>query len=203
MNSIQAQVTAATAAASRIVPFKMAHIVMRCANRQACVDWYMALFQAELVFEDEVLTFLAYDEEHHRLAFFNMPGLAKQVDETTGVHHVAYSYQSIGDLLSTYDRLSKKGIKSVWTINHGPTTSFYYRDPERNLVELQVDNFVEQADAAAFFHTETFAQNPIGTEFDADQLVALWRNGASDAELCALGTCATGLALGPVDGGLK
>ncbi|MEN0107837.1 MAG: VOC family protein, partial [Pseudomonas sp.] len=162
MNSIQAQPTANAVAAPRIVPFKMAHIVMRCAHRKASVDWYTALFQAELVFEDEVLTFLAYDEEHHRLAFFNMPGLAAQVDEMAGVHHVAYSYLSIGDLLSTYDRLSKLGIQPVWTINHGPTTSFYYRDPERNLVELQVDNYPDQADAAAFFHSETFAANPIG-----------------------------------------
>jgi catechol 2,3-dioxygenase-like lactoylglutathione lyase family enzyme len=201
MNSIQAQPQAS--AVERIVPFKMAHIVMRCAHRQASVEWYRALFQAELVFEDEVLTFLAYDEEHHRLAFFNMPGLPEQVDEMAGVHHVAYSYKNIGELLSTYDRLNTHGIKPVWTINHGPTTSFYYRDPERNLVELQVDNFVEQADAAAFFHSETFANNPIGTEFDADALVALWRSGASNEELCALGACATGQSLGPIDGGLK
>lgn len=178
--------------AGRIVPMKMAHLVFRCADRKAMVDWYRKLFQAELVFEDDILTFITYDDEHHRLAFFNMPHLPPKAEETTGMHHIAYSYASIADLLNTYLRLKQEGIRPYWCINHGPTTSLYFRDPEHNDIELQVDNFVEAADAAAFFHSETFANDPIGLEFDPDAMVALWRSGASDAELCRLGTAATG-----------
>ncbi|XEG75125.1 VOC family protein [Pseudomonas sp. abacavir_1] len=178
--------------AQRIVPMKMAHLVFRCADRKAMVDWYLTLFQAELVFEDDILTFITYDDEHHRLAFFNMPQLPPKAEETTGMHHIAYSYASIADLLNTYLRLKEEGIRPYWCINHGPTTSLYFRDPEHNDIELQVDNFVEAADAAAFFHSETFANDPIGLEFDPDAMVALWRSGASDAELCRLGTAATG-----------
>ncbi len=166
--------------AERIVPMKMAHLVFRCADRKAMVDWYRKLFQAELVFEDDILT------------FFNMPHLPPKSDEVTGVHHIAYSYASIADLLNTYLRLKEEGIRPYWCINHGPTTSLYFRDPEGNDIELQVDNFVEAADAAAFFHSETFANDPIGLEFDPDAMVELWRSGASDAELCQLGTAATG-----------
>jgi len=44
----------------RVVPMKMAHLVFRCADRKAMVDWYRKLFQAELVFEDEILTFITF-----------------------------------------------------------------------------------------------------------------------------------------------
>lgn len=180
-----------------IVPAKMAHLVYRCADRAAMVDWYRKVFEARLVFEDDVLSFISFDEEHHRLAFFNMPQLPKKTDDMVGVHHVAYSYNSIAQVLGTYERLKGLDILPTWTINHGPTTSMYYRDPEGNDIELQVDNFTDPADAAAVFKSEIFKQNPIGVEFDADALVAKWRAGASDAQLCALGTCATGKALGP------
>ncbi|MHC6225559.1 VOC family protein [Pseudomonas sp. X10] len=176
----------------RIAPIKMAHLVYRCADRKAMVDWYRTLFQAKLVFEDEILSFITYDDEHHRLAFFNMPHLPPKSDEVTGVHHIAYSYASIADLLSTYLRLKEEGIRPYWCINHGPTTSLYFRDPEGNDIELQVDNFSDAADAAAFFHSETFANDPIGLEFDPDAMVTLWRSGASEIELCQLGTAATG-----------
>lgn len=195
MTALQANGHAA--ATQPIVPVKMAHLVYRCANRQAMVDWYRQVFQARLVFQDEVLAFISFDDEHHRLAFFNMPELPAKTDHMVGVHHVAYSYQTIAQVLATYERLKGEGILPSWTINHGPTTSLYYRDPEGNDIELQVDNFTDPADAAAVFESEIFRQNPIGVEFDADALVAQWRAGASDAQLCALGTCATGKSLGP------
>ncbi|BDB28688.1 putative biphenyl-2,3-diol 1,2-dioxygenase III [Cupriavidus sp. TA19] len=184
-------------AADRVVPFKMAHLVYRCARRAETVAWYMAVFQAKLVFEDNVLTFITYDDEHHRLAFFNMPGIPDKQSEAAGVHHVAYSYQSVGELLRTYQRLKEGGIRPVWCINHGPTTSLYYRDPEGNDIELQVDNYPDPADCAHFFHTETFASNPMGIEFDPDGLVAMWEAGASDAELCALGAARAAEQKGP------
>jgi catechol-2,3-dioxygenase len=173
----------------RIVPARMAHLVFRCARRAETVAWYMKVFQARLVFEDNVLTFLTYDDEHHRFAFFNMPNVTPKVGETAGVHHVAYSYNTVGELLSTYVRLKPLGIVPFWCINHGPTTSLYYRDPEGNDIELQADN---GDDPGAYFHSEAFTQNPMGVEFDPDELVRMWQAGASDAELSAVGTAATG-----------
>jgi catechol-2,3-dioxygenase len=172
-----------------IVPARMAHLVYRCARRAETVAWYMKVFQAHLVFEDDVLTFITYDDEHHRFAFFNMPDVPPKAGETAGVHHIAYSYGSIGDVLATYVRLMSLGIVPFWCINHGPTTSVYYRDPEGNDIELQADN---GDDPEAYFHSEAFKQNPMGVEFDPDELVLMWQAGASDAELSAVGTAATG-----------
>ncbi|WP_322060171.1 VOC family protein [Paraburkholderia sp. J63] len=174
---------------TRIVPARMAHLVLQCARRADTVAWYMKLFQAQLVFEDNVLTFITYDDEHHRLAFFNMPDIAPKQRETAGVHHIAYSYNDIGDLLATYVRLKPLGILPFWCINHGPTTSLYYRDPEGNDIELQADN---GDDPGAYFHSEAFAKNNLGEEFDPDELVRMWKAGASAAELSAVGTAATG-----------
>ncbi|WP_322060158.1 VOC family protein [Paraburkholderia sp. J63] len=181
--------TSATDTEARIVPARMAHLVLQCARRADTVAWYMKLFQARLVFEDNVLTFITYDDEHHRLAFFNMPDLSPKAERVAGVHHIAYSYNDIGELLATYARLKSLGILPFWCINHGPTTSLYYRDPEGNDIELQADN---GEDPGAYFHTEAFAQNNLGVEFDPDELVRMWRAGASDAELSAVGAAATG-----------
>jgi catechol-2,3-dioxygenase len=186
--STQQAVSGAAETAERVVPFKMAHMVYRCRRREETVAWYLQLFQAHVVFSDNVLTFITYDDEHHRLAFFNMPDIPPKGEDTAGVHHVAYSFRTIGELLKTYVRLKAAGILPYWCINHGPTTSFYFRDPEGNDIEFQVDN---NDDAGAYFHSEDFAQNPIGVEFDADELVLMWQGGATDAELCKVGTAAT------------
>jgi catechol-2,3-dioxygenase len=180
----------APAELGRAVPFKMAHLVYSCRKREETVTWYLKMFQAHIVFRDDVLTFITYDDEHHRLAFFNSPDIPLRPTGSAGVHHVAYSFRVIGELLANYVRLKALGILPFWSINHGPTTSLYYRDPEANDVEFQVDNYPTSAESAAFFHSETFARNPIGVEFDADEMVKMWQAGASDAELCLLGTAA-------------
>jgi catechol 2,3-dioxygenase-like lactoylglutathione lyase family enzyme len=187
MTALQTKETVAETEA-RIVPY-MAHLVYRCARRAETVAWYMKLFQARLVFEDNVLTFITYDDEHHRLAFFNMPDTPPKEGTTAGVHHVAYSYGSIGDLLATYERLEPLEILLFWYINHGATTALYYRDPEGNDIELQSYN---GEDPGAYFYTEAFVQKPIGVEFDPDELVRMWKAGASDEELSAVDTAATG-----------
>src|SRR3546814_5760383 len=73
--------------------------------------------------------------------------------------------------MATYERLRDKGIRPVFPINHGPTTSMYYADPDGNQIELQVDNYDKIEDATAFFYSEAFAENPVGVEFDPDELL--------------------------------
>jgi hypothetical protein len=70
----------------------------------------------------------------------------------------------------------------VRTINHGPTVSMYYKDPDGNQVELQVDAF-DKAGAASYFFTEPFQKNPIGVLFDADKMVADYEAGVPEADL--------------------
>lgn len=45
----------------------------------------------------------------------------------------------------------------------------YYRDPDGNKVELQVDNFDLPEEADSFLRSSLFIKNPIGTDFDPDE----------------------------------
>jgi catechol 2,3-dioxygenase-like lactoylglutathione lyase family enzyme len=166
-----------------VAPSQFAHVVYLTTNYEALVGWYKLAFEAEVVFGNADISFLTYDEEHHRIAIVRAPGLAPRPAGTVGVHHVAYSFESLADLFQTYERLKGFGILPFWAVNHGPTTSLYYRDPDGNQMEFQVDNFDAPAASAAYFLTDEFARNPIGVEFDPDALLARLRSGEPEARL--------------------
>ena len=110
-----------------------------------------------------------FDDEHHRLALVNLPDLKEQSPEHAGVNHVAYTLADLGSLLATYLRLKANDIVPWWCINHGPTTSMYFRDPDGNAIELQVDNFDDER-LTGWMRSDKFQQNPLGVEFDPDLL---------------------------------
>jgi catechol 2,3-dioxygenase-like lactoylglutathione lyase family enzyme len=170
--------------AGRIIPpAKLAHIVLRTSNYDEMVNWYQTVLGATPAFRNEILCFLSYDEEHHRVAIINIPDLGAQPEGVVGFHHAAFTYANLGDLLATYKRLRDHGIKPVFPINHGPTTSMYYTDPDGNQIELQIDNYDNIEDATAFFYSEAFAENPIGVEFDPEELIRRLEAGESEDEI--------------------
>jgi len=177
------QASTTPAAGSVVSPIKLAHIVLRTARYAAMVDFYRKLLGARTQMENGVLAFLAYDDEHHRVAVLNIPGLADQPDGIAGVHHIAFTYASLRDLVSTYERVERLGIKPIWCTNHGPTTSMYYADPDGNQLELQVDNFDSVEEADAFMQGGEFRENPIGVDFDPAVLARRVRAGESDKVL--------------------
>jgi catechol-2,3-dioxygenase len=169
-----------------IVPAKFAHFVLRTPRFEEMMRWYQTVLGAKVQFANAMIAFLTYDDEHHRLALISMPGLA-DAGTTAGLDHVAYTYASMGDLLATYKRLKEAGIKPVWCVNHGPTTSMYYRDPDGNRVELQIDNFPTVEALNAWFHSGAFARNPIGVKYDPDRLVQKFESGVPVQELILQG----------------
>jgi catechol-2,3-dioxygenase len=166
-----------------ITPSHFAHVVYLTSDYENLIAWYGRVLQARVVFRNESICFLTYDAEHHRLAIVHVPGLANRPRDAVGVHHVAYSFRTLDELLSTYERLKSLGIVPFWAVNHGPTTSLYYRDPDGNQTEFQVDNFAFATQTAAYFHTEDFARNPIGVEFDPDELLRRLRAGVPEHDL--------------------
>ena len=177
----QAQSGARTASGI-VSPSRLAHVVLRTSRMDEMLRWYKTVLNATPAFESPSIAFLAYDDEHHRIALINIPGLAPQPEGAAGVHHFAFTYDSLRDLLGNYVRLKEAGIMPVWGVNHGPTTSLYYADPDGNQIECQVDNCDTVEEAGEFFFTEAFAENPIGVDFDPDamyrQLVAGEEEGA-------------------------
>jgi len=166
-----------------VSPAKYAHFVLRTGQFDKMVEWYKTVLAARIVFRDERLCFLSYDDEHHRLALIHIPGLAPRDPESAGTDHVAYSYRNLGELLATYRRLKEHGIVPHWPINHGVTTSMYYRDPDNNRVELQIDNFASAEECQAYFHSKAFADNPVGVTYDPEELCRRFETGEPMADL--------------------
>jgi catechol 2,3-dioxygenase-like lactoylglutathione lyase family enzyme len=162
-----------------VAPAKLAHVVLRSRAFDAAQRWWADVLSGRIVHADGFLAFITYDDEHHRVALINIGEGAAPPGTGAGMDHVAFTYAGLGDLLATYVRLRDQGVTPHWCINHGPTTSLYYRDPDGNQVELQIDNFATLADLAAWFATGVFATNPIGVEFDPDDLVARYEAGES------------------------
>ena len=167
----------------RVVPAKFAHAVLATKQFQAMVDWYKTVQEAEVVHSNGMLAFMTYDDEHHRIAIAAVPGLEDKPRHSVGLDHLAYTYANLGDLVYTYERLKQAGILPVVTINHGPTTSMYYRDPDGNRVELQIDNFESVEALKGFFHSHEFEKNPIGVSFNPDELARDFHAGVPESEL--------------------
>jgi len=53
----------------------------------------------------------------------------------------------------------------------------YYRDPDGNRVELQIDNFPTAKEGQDWLKTPAFDRNPIGVQYDPDDLVKRFNAG--------------------------
>ncbi len=167
----------------KVAPTKFAHIVFKTPRYDEMVDWYRTVLEADIVMASPAVTFLAYDDEHHRVAFINMPELEAKPENAAGMDHCAFTFGSLEDLFATYERLAAIGIKPYWCINHGPTLSMYFQDPDKNQVELQIDVFEDNDAVSDWFKKSDFETNPIGVKFDPDALIARFRKGEDRATL--------------------
>jgi catechol 2,3-dioxygenase-like lactoylglutathione lyase family enzyme len=165
------------------------HVVFMTRRFEEMKAWYGNVFRAEVVHGDPALAFLTYDDESHRFAIANLEVLRPDASTTSGpgevgVNHLAYTYASAAELLETYARLKEQGLTPYWPVHHGFTLSFYYRDPDGNRIELQVES-CSSKDAFDYMRSEAFAKNPVGVAVDPEALLARYRAGASEAELTA------------------
>jgi len=166
-----------------VSPSKLAHVVLRTNNFQNMVTYYKDFLGAQAIYENDFLAFLTYDEEHHRIAIASVPGTKAKDKETCGLEHIAFTFNTLSELLLSYRQRKQKGIIPVWPVNHGPTTSIYYRDPDGNMIETQVDNFDDPEAATEFMKSKWFQENPMGTDFDPEDYIRRISLGETEAEL--------------------
>lgn len=165
-----------------VKPIELAHVVFRSPNYDAMCAFYLKLLNARVAWANDMVSFMTYDHEHHRVVVINLPHLAPVNPMGAGLEHYAFTYKTLGDLLANYTRLKADGIHPCWCINHGFTTSIYYRDPDGNMIETQFENMsVPEADE--FMRGEYFMKNPIGVDFDPEVLLERYRNGDAVADL--------------------
>lgn len=167
-------------------PAYLAHVVLRTTDRESfklMTDFYIKFLNAEITYQNNVLCFLTYDEEHHRVAIGLFPGTTKRIGKPAGLAHIAFTYNTLTDLAISYRQRKSLGITPFWCVNHGPTTSLYFHDPDGNELETQVDNFDSPEEANAFFRTKEFEMNPIGADFDPEELIARLKSGEDDKSI--------------------
>ena len=167
---------------SRVRPQKFVHVVYRTRRFDQMLAWYEFVFDAKVQYQNPILAFLTYDDEHHRFALINLAVLQPDGSETEkqgtiGVDHVAYTYGSLEDLFDNYEQLKAKDIKPYWCVHQGMTVSMYYADPDGNQMEFQVDTFDSSEEAKAFMCGPINAANPVGVEYDPEDWLVQMRAG--------------------------
>jgi catechol-2,3-dioxygenase len=187
-------------------PAKLSHVVLYSRQVPVLRDWYVRLLDGRVVHEAPGVVFLTYDEEHHRIAIADPTAIREGGAEALvgggseptalspkemaalpahGLAHIAFTYPALQDLLENWERLGSESVLPFLSINHGPTTSMYYADPDGNQIELQIDNFETTAEGTAFMESESFAENPLGEVFDPATMLSRLRAGEPAAELTA------------------
>jgi catechol 2,3-dioxygenase len=164
----------------------MHHVNLKTTRLKEMIDWYGTVIGLKVVHEYDRGAWLTNDEANHRLAFIAVPELTDDPQKLnhSGLHHTAFEYSSMGDLLESYSRLKELGIVPHASLDHGMTMSFYYVDPDSNSVELQADVFGDWSASKDFMLNDPrFAADPIGTPVDPDKVVAAHRDGLSSSEI--------------------
>jgi len=150
---------------SLIPPARLSHAVLRTTRLEEMIQWYRIVLGAEVLYRNDVIAFLAYDHEHHRVALAAVPGLVERPKRSEeGLDHLAFFYSTFAHWTANYERLKTVGITPKIRIHHGLTISLYYRDPDDNGVELSIDN-VELAQWHDWMR-EQLGRNPIDVPLD-------------------------------------
>lgn len=188
-------------ASADLPPPRISEVVLKTSQFEVMRDWYQLVLSATLTFEYEVpgggplgdnrlenfhkLCFLRLYVDYpytEVLALFEVPGLTPSA-AGTGLHHMQFRIASLDLLADRFECLAGFGIHPYRSDNHGPATSFYYEDPDGNLVELSCPNFPDEGDYKAFFASPAFAKNPSGIEIDAGKFISDLRAGVDQREL--------------------
>ena len=172
-------------------------VVLKTSQYDALKSWYSQVLDTKPMFESErreqpapvgmrqMCLIRPYSDFPftETLVILDVPGLHQSDQTVTGMDHFQMQFASIDDLFDRYEALTVHGIVPTRSANHGPSTSFYYRDPDGNRVELSVKNYATEAETLAFMQSEAFRKNPSGIDVDPANYVGRYRAGVSLEEL--------------------
>ena len=162
------------------------HVTLKTTRPDEMTEWYGAVVGMSVQHRFEGGVWLTNDGANHRIAMLMTPQIAEDPGKVAhaGMHHTAFEYPSMDELIDSYARLRDAGITPHACLDHGMTLSMYYLDPDGNSVELQCDVFGDWAASGEFMRSAPpFAANPIGRAFDPELLLAA-RDAGADADEC-------------------
>jgi catechol 2,3-dioxygenase len=162
------------------------HINLKTIRMQEMIEWYGKVIGGRKHFQDSVIGFISNDGANHRIALITTPSLKDDPERERhiGMHHTAFEFPKVDDLLETWVRLHNQGIDPHMCLDHGITISFYYVDPDGNSVELQADWFGSWEKSTEFMKTSPlFAAGPIGKFVEPSKMVEARFGGMTLEEL--------------------
>jgi len=116
-------------------------------------------------------------------ALFELPWLKPPGHVEPGLNHMQFREADLDTLVKRVEFLRDAGIHPHRTSNHGPVMSFYFKDPDGNIVEFCSRNFDTPEEMSAFTKSEAFRNNPSGIELERDEFLARYHSGIPKKEL--------------------
>ncbi|KEY74562.1 hypothetical protein S7711_07165 [Stachybotrys chartarum IBT 7711] len=173
--------------ASNLVPppVQIAHVVLRTTveNYPAMVRFYRTFLGGSVSAQVPGMSFITFDNEHHRVAVLAVPDAKPKDPATCGLEHISFTHANLDDLLLAYRSRKAMGLNPVWCVNHGPTLSIYYKDPDGNNLETQIDTLKNIDEINEMITGDEFRENPVGVDFDPEELWKKMRSGVPYEEL--------------------
>ena len=147
------------------------HVNLKTTRMQEMIDWYAFAVGMEPSWIAADACWLTNDAANHRLALLAVPGLSDDPDKIahTGMHHLAFEYDSYDALLGAYERLLDDGIAPALVPRPRHDDVVLLRRPRRQQRraagrQLRRLGEVQGVDA----HRAEFAADPIGVPVDPD-----------------------------------
>jgi catechol 2,3-dioxygenase-like lactoylglutathione lyase family enzyme len=197
---------------ARLPSLRIAELVLQTSRLDELKRWYAAVLGRPWSVENEPRAATVIDGEHgdggkqvhasrvrsafmimdadapampygQLFALFQLDGIGTAPTGDPGLNHMQFKHRSLQELIERVELLGEAGIVPHRCANHGPITSFYFRDPDQNVVELCCNNFPTFEEWIAYFGSPQFKRNPSGIDLNAQDFVRDFRGGKSLAEL--------------------
>lgn len=192
--------TTAGASEGAFPPPQFSEVVLKTSRFAVMKEWYENLLEVKAFFvRTDVkqpswtgawgIAFIRLYHSHpytQTLALFEIPAVEGKADNLRGepgLHHMQLRFVSLEHLFSRFEAMRGQGIMPEVCYNHGPGTSFYYRDPDGNMVELSAVNFDDEKEYLAYYSSESYKKNVSGIRIDPNEYVGRYRSGTPQSEL--------------------
>ena len=87
------------------------HVTLKTVRVQEMIDWYSVVVGMTANHHSHFGAWLTNDAANHRVALLAHPALTDDPQKIphTGMHHLAFEYADVGQLLDNYERLRERG----------------------------------------------------------------------------------------------